>query len=39
MSFAVEIDVGAPDESAGERVACSRQVNKGSCVGRDLLRT
>lgn len=38
MSFAIEIGVGAADESAGERVTCSRQVNEDSCVGRDLLR-
>ena len=38
MSFAIEIDVGAADESAGECVACGCQVNEDGCVGRDLLR-
>lgn len=38
MSFAVEIDVGAADKSAGERVACRCQINEDGRVGRDLLR-
>lgn len=38
MSFAIEIDVGAADKSAGERVACCCQINEYGRVRRDLLR-
>ena len=38
MGFAVEIDVGTADKSAGERVASCCQINEDGRVRRDLLR-